>query len=332
MALLFMDSFDHYDNTSIYTKWTSQGLGQNFATGRHGSLGRKAYSLYKGLPAASGSTAIAGFAIYWDGGSALDVLCLDGPGGVQVGVTFQTNGNIYATRGIFNDPVLGQSGAGTIAAYNWYYLEVKVFIDNSAGTLEVRLNGTPIITVTGADTQATSDALFNGFSISGSGKVVFDDLYVCDGSGSDNNDFLGDCRVDAHFPTADGATHTFTPSTGSDHYAMVDEEAPDDDTTYNAAASSSLKDTLEVDDFKNTGGVIYGAQVLVSAKKSDAGASSLCPVVRHNSTDNDGTAVALSTSYNYVRQIYEQNPNGGSPTDWTESDFNAAEFGYKKTV
>ena len=111
---------------------------------------------------------------------------------------------------------------------------------------------------------------------------------------------------------------------------MVDETTPDDDTTYNSTATVNHVDTHVVQDAPVVGATLYGVQVCVSTKKSDAGAGALAPVVRHSGTDYAGTAVNIGTGYGYVTQVYGQNP--GTSAAWVEADFNAAEFGYKRTA
>jgi hypothetical protein len=73
-----------------------------------------------------------------------------------------------------------------------------------------------------------------------------DDLYVCDGSGSVNNDFLGECRVLTLLPSdGNGSNNDFDTSAGgspADHGAMVNDTTPNDDTDY---VSSSTVDHVD---------------------------------------------------------------------------------------
>src|SRR4029079_19356311 len=134
------------------------------------------------------------------------------------------------------------------------YLELKVTIDNSVGTVTVRVNGVVWLALTGIDNQATASATWNELGINRPGSTTAgiqwdcDDLYVGDGSGAAPwNDFLGECRVDARVPTGPGATTTWTPSVGA-NWQCVDEIPPNDDTDFTTAAAAGLTDTFVVED------------------------------------------------------------------------------------
>jgi hypothetical protein len=160
--------------------------------------------------------------------------------------------------------------------------------------------------------------------------ITFDDFYVLDGTGpAPLNGFLGDCRVDVRLPTAAGATTGWTPSAGA-NWAAVDDAAPNADTDYVSAATSPLTDTYTIQDAPVPGALLYGVQLCASLKKSDAGTCSVAPVVRHSGVDYPGTAVNPGTAYAFAVVPYGTNPGTGAP--WTEADFNAAEFGIKRTA
>jgi|PlaIllAssembly_1097288.scaffolds.fasta_scaffold169267_2 hypothetical protein len=344
MALLYIDGFDSYATADVTKRgWTLAGNYSAIeASGRFGSRlrlsgGSGSQAWASRTVAASGSTCIIGVAFnpltFY--ASRPYIFAVLSSGTEQFALGYNSSYQLVVYRGNYAT-ALGTS-ARSIWANSWAYIELKVLISNTVGTYELRVNGDVWSSGTGLDTQGATDANWTTVRLDGpwdpsTPADAFDDLYVCDGSGGLNDDFLGDLRVDAHFPTSDGATHTFTPSTGSDHYALVDDATPNDDTDYNSTTVTGNKDTLGYEDLKNAGGTIIGVQVALVAKKGDAGTCTLCPVVRHSGTDNEGTAVGLSTSYLGVVQMYQQNPNGGSPIDWDETDFNAAEFGYKKVV
>ena len=91
--------------------------------------------------------------------------------------------------------------------------------DQSAGSVEVKVNGTTVLNLTGIDTCYSANAYANAVRIGGvySGmRGYWDDLWI------DDSDFLGELRVKTYWPDSD-ETHTdFTPNTGTDHYAVVD--------------------------------------------------------------------------------------------------------------
>jgi hypothetical protein len=159
---------------------------------------------------------------------------------------------------------------------------------------------------------------------------VYDDLYLLDNSGSINNNFLGDMRVDAHFPvTPDGTHQDWTPSTGSDRFAVVDDPSANI-TDYNATLTLNDIDTLNIENMKNPGGSIAGLQTMHYHSKADAGACLVAPIVRSGAADYVGSNFAPSVdSFAFQRTLYETNPATG--LQWAESEFDAVEIGYKKT-
>lgn len=252
-------------------------------------------------------------------------------------------------------------GGGGIGAYigdptikwmherEWYYIEFKVVITSgNIGTVTVRVNEEvwgQWTDVTVLDTRGPAGGLWNGgIWLSGGwssvGVGVWDDLYVCDGRGAAPfNDFLGDVRIDAHYPTEDGAYTDFTPSTGTDHFELVNDEwdggvhtkIPNADVDYNTTSTVGAIDTFVCEDFKAPGFPLLAIQHAMSHKKLDAGTAACASVIRQGTTNYVGTDEYSSEgSYYYALTIYTTEPATG--TSWTEAGFNAMEIGYKKTI
>lgn len=353
MALLFMDSFDHYATADLMEKWSSMAgaVVISAGTGRRGSASGRITSastnaLVKGLPA-SGGTGILGFGFVVSNLASRRIAGLFDAGAVRDQVYLQVNidGSVAVYRGVSSSTTPGgniagvllgaPSAGGVIAAGVSAYIEFKVTLHDTTGAATVRVNGTTVLALTNQDTANGSAAwtsMWLGASPTGAlpASADFDDLYVLDGTGpAPWNDFLGDCRVDPRYPTAAGATTGWTPSAGA-NWSCVDEPAPNDDTDYTSAAAAGLTDTFVVQDAPVPGAAIYGIQHCLSAKKTDAGAASMAPVIRHGSVDYVGIDINPSTAYTVLTQIAATNP--GTAAAWTESGFNAAEFGYKRTV
>lgn len=349
MALLFMDSFDHYATADITEKWTAvEAAGQwtiAAAAGRRGSSALRVTSaswwIQKALPAGA-TTVVVGVAYKPPSLSTNLVLELSEATAAHVGLRVNTDGSVSVHRmlsGPFstsNDVTLGTSAPGLVTAGVFTYIEIKATIHDTTGSVEVRLNGstTPIINVTGVDTRNGGTGVvtlvyFTSYS-GPSGNYDFDDLYLLDGTGSAPwNTFLGDCRVDARYPTAAGATTGWTPSAGS-NWQNVDDAPPNDDTDYNSTSTLNALDTFVVQDAPVVGATIFGVQHCLNLKKMDAGTCTVAPVVRHAGVDNVGADISPGTSYAFGLLVQQTNPGTGA--QWTEAGFNAAEFGYKKTA
>jgi len=358
MALLFIDSFDHYVTADLTEKWSASAVTGGGAiaigagTGRRASQGLQAncgggstnptYYVQKVLPAAD-ATFVVGMAVRVPTGligtAGLALAGVRDGGTTQISLRLNNDFTLTVLRGIHNGTVLGTTTA-TMTAATFGYLELKVLIHPSAGTVDLRLNGVSVLSLTAQNTRASAASQWTSvilgmfdavtFSALGSSKIAdYDDLYVLDGTGAAPwNTFLGDCRVDALSPTAAGATTGWTPSTGA-NWSCVDETAPNDDTDYTSATTIGLTDTFVVQDIPVAGSVIYGVQHNLSVKKMDAGAALIAPVVRHGGADFVGADIAPGTTYAYGLQVAQVNP--GTSAAWTEAGFNAAEFGYKKT-
>lgn len=182
---------------------------------------------------------------------------------------------------------------------------------------------------TKAQTSATANTVYIGHSALANvaGLHYWDDLYICDGTGSTNNDFLGDVRVQTLYPSSAGATSAFTSSSGGVNYTNVDETPANGDTDYNSSATVGATDTYGYTDIPASA-TVKGVQVNVIARKDDAGTRTIAPVVRHSGTDYVGTAQSAGAgTYSDLLQLYEQNP--GTSAAWVATDVNNAEFGAK---
>lgn len=338
MALLFCDSFDHY--TAPASKgWSVVNVG--IAGARNGNGMYVQGNWQAGVTGTASRTwtpsseIILGTAIYI-GNSNLTQWRLDlrEGGTVHLSVTVNGSGQLEFRRGA-GGTLLGTSTT-VVAASTWFYLEVRVKVHDTTGTLRVRVNGTEEITLSGQDTRngGTSgviDGLLltaNQITFSGPWNVYFDDMYVCDVSGTTNNDFLGDIVVKALFPNANGNSSVLAGSDGNstDNYALVDETAPNDDTDYVESSTPGDKDTYGYQDLSYVSADVYAVQVLPYAKKNDAGSRTIKSVARVSGVEADGPAKTLTTAYQYLSDIRETKPGGGS---WTIADVNAAEFGVK---
>lgn len=339
MTLLFMDGFDHYATADITKKWTTNSSATISTSGGRRSSGALSCAIgnyaVKTL-STTYSTIIVGFALKPNSlsDSWRDILSLFEGATQHLTFTIKAAGKILIYRGNSTTGTLLATGTVTINTGVWTYVEVKVTINDTTGSTEVRLNGVADsgLTLTNTDTRngGTSgaiDGIWTGTSSSMS--ALYDDYYVCSTAGSTNNNFLGDCRVDTILPTGDGNYTQFTPSTGTAHWSLVDENPPNT-TDYVSSATSGDRDSYTFPDLSGLSSqTVYGIQINAAALKSDAGARSLGTMSRLSGADKDGVGTAMSTSLVYISEIQETDPTSAA---WTESNVNAAEFGVKVTA
>jgi hypothetical protein len=337
VALRFCDGFDHYAVGDVLAKWTSLATGPaSMQTGRFGSgqamrftaLNRQVTKVID-----SQATWIVGFAYRSQGFNANQGIIVFIDGAVtHCDLRVDAGGHLFFTR---NGTTIGSVGTTVLNTNTWYYLEVKVTISDAAGVAVAKINGVTELNGSSLDTRNAGNATADTVRINSTGgssvaeTTDFDDLYVCDASGSTNNDFLGDVRVEALFPNGNGNSSVLVGSDGNstDNYLLVDETTP---ATADYVESSTVgdKDTYAYTNPTSTSGSVFGVQVLPYAAKTDAGARSIVSVARLSGTEVDGAAKTLpaSGSPGYLPDIRETKPGGGS---WSISDVSNAEFGVK---
>ena len=243
MALLWVEGFEKF-GTGAINSWggrTSIGLkyhptttgGITMVTGRYGGLAAQFSSqtsrLITPFLGTNSDTMISGVAFKITAVTeTTKILDLRDPGNYGQGVAQRALcANLLATREIRlmrGDTTLNTSTTANIQDDTWYYLEMKVTAVDSGGTAEVRLDGVQIIDFTG-DTNLGLEILSSAILAPYSDDIItFDDWYVCDDTGSTNNNFLGVCSVEALTPSSD-VSGNWTANSGSDLYAMVDGDA-----------------------------------------------------------------------------------------------------------
>jgi len=332
---------DHYSYAQITRKWDAIGTGGQGSSSISSGNGRRSSNCIRFTNWSHPTwkvfdqqgTWIVGFAFKHDAhpsGNRHLVGVLDGSSH-QCCVRFNLDGTVSAVRGDGGGTVLATSVA-TFPISIFDYYEVKFVVHNTTGSIEVRKNGTTILTTGATNTRggtannsgATIAFLHQGGTV-GSAGLDLDDVYICDGQGSANNDFLGDCRVDATFPNAEASTIEFTPSTGTDNSALVDDNPSNDDTDYVSSSTPGDHDLYDFPAIAPTAGSVFGVAVHITARKDDAGVREIRDKIRQGGTTYDGTTVGISTSYDMYTEIHEEDPDTSAP--WTIAGVNSAEFG-----
>jgi hypothetical protein len=330
VSLRFMDGFDHYATADISLKWTSSSsygiaaTGGRFGAGKgFTSFGSAGY-VYKTLD--NQATWIVGCAYNGPAATSQVIVALLDAGSAQIELRLDASNHVVVTR---NGTVLGTS----VATFNptiYHYYELKATIHPSTGSYEVQVDGLSVLSGSGANTRNTANSYANQVSFLGSPAsggtnlgTNLDDIYICDGTGAANNNFLGDTRIYSLYPASAGNSTQWTPSAGA-NYAAVDEAAQNGDTDYVADSTVGHTDTYTMQDMP-AGAVVKAVQTNLVVRKDDAGLRQVAPVLRPVATDRVGTTVTLATSYVIATQQYDTNPETSAA--WTAAEVNATEFG-----
>jgi len=337
MSLLFMDGFDDDLCNAGYKGYIGQSpTGSDISTtyGRFSTKGARIGDITNDyLDRATGSTndtIILGFGGYIANLSNADVFVrLLDSGIVQIQFRLYDDGSISAFR---SSTLLGNSGPNKFLEDVWQYWEIKVKIANTGGTVDVRVNGVSILSLSSQDTQQSANAYVTNWQVAGGSGYIeefwIDDLVVMDGSGSSPyNNFLGDIHVELILPDGNGNSSGMSGSDGNstDNYLLVDDN-PVVTTDYVEATTEGTKDTYAMENLSAaTTASVYGIQVALVEQKDDSNAKYMRPVIRRSSTDYVGTSISLSTSWAGDMQIWEQDPS--TAANWTVTNINGLEVG-----
>lgn len=330
MALLWFDGFDNYTGAATANAHGYVASGTTNGSGRFSGLAlgvSTAASIYRSIT--DSTEVITGFAFQTSHtGSGNVAVGFHSSGGTAIGGLRWdgTNRRFYLTVGTATTSL-----ATTLTTMNlstWYYVEVRWAM---SGTVQVRINGVTEMTYTGTVTngQSSIGRVYFGQALGGSGMgttTLYDDWYVLDTTGTTQNTFLGDCRVETVRPNANYSTQ-FTPNvSGAANYTMVDESgASDGDTTYVYAANSGLRDLYGIDQLSSNPATIHAVAVQHYARKSDAGTRNTQAVLQSGSATALGTSQALSASYQGFTDIWTTDPGTGGA--WNRNSLEAAKIG-----
>jgi hypothetical protein len=333
-VLRHFDGFDSYPTADLGLRYNIPGNGSFRVVpgaGRFGSGGLQNV-------ASGGSEALAKF--FDDQPTWVAGVCykFDLAGKATMIITFQDSGqgqvelwmntsNILCIR---RNGTLLASGTTPLTVNTFYFLELKATI-GSSGSAAVHIGGTPEVTFSGnTDAQGSGKAnrvclFYDQFQI----QNTFDDYYICDGTGSRNNDFLGDVRVEDLSPSGLGFYSNFAVTGAATAVLAVNETTEDGDTSYVSSATVGDRETFTFPNLTSAPSAVYGVQFVAVARKDDAGSRALTPLVRHAGTNYLGVQQALPDSYAYVTQTLETNPATGSP--FTGTEVNGLEAGFQTT-
>jgi hypothetical protein len=343
MALIFADSFDHYNAAYIPSKWTASffGVGAanfvlNTTNARTGPQCAQIGNAGQAVTIENSTIWTFGAAFNWQaygGGIAFAHL-----GTIQVQCLINSDGTFTVSNGPigFNPgTALGSTNPSVaVTVGRYYYIEFQSVINKTGGTAVVRINGQVVLSLSGVNTSPNGDNVADQFVVFGPGGsnfVFVDDLYVTDGTGVLNS-FLGDVAIGLIMPASDGDFTQWTPSTGSAHFSLVNEVPPDGDSTYVwTIAPSSGPYPIDCYHFQPVllTRTIIAIQVNVIARKSDTGNRALSAITRFGGANNIANPSGRYVNETYIdyRSCYDVNPLTTNP--WTPTDVNNTQWGYQ---
>lgn len=221
------------------------------------------------------------------------------------------------------------ASVGFDAVATWFHVGMTIKTGGS-GFVSVYLNSEQILTYSGSVAASIIYAVCGGRTSVASGGwatyAYFDDFYA-DDTTAEVDAAPPQYRYDYVTTSGAGANAAWTGFSGA-NYLNVDEAPPDDDTTYNRAIATALKDTFA------TANITIPADHRINAvipmqvvKRENASVSSQ---IRLHAFDGaiyaDGTDRLPGTTY---AELFEYMLTQPDATDWNEIDTNAMQFGYE---
>lgn len=322
--VLFKDSFDRYDTGNLsgslldnfLSRWTQVGGTPTIiSTGRNGQAIQAGNANFSKTLAHS-TRWVVGFAFLATApGNTQNIYQLANNDNILARVIYDTDSTLSIRAG--NTTQLGATNRA-LHLNRWYYIEIDISLSGSSpimASVELRINGNVEVSGSGSTGVNAANTLSNDssgnfhqfFGIGGVGNAdYFDDLYIKNEAG-----YEGDPKVVPAYPSADGGTLMWTPSAGSDHFAMVDTH-PVDLTKWLETTGTNDIDLWEFV-LPNVGGIV-AINFSVLARKDDEGTKSFKIVFGPSGTDalSDEFFVSDVTPEYYEWSLKQDPTSGGT--------------------
>lgn len=340
MALLFFEGFDKYGTAAQMLQQANYGSSSSpsivTTTPR---TGRACLEMWNGqnirfnvVPA--GNTLIVGAGVFFVGsanGSQFPIqLWASNAGRANISLATSPSGQLQLRR----DATILWANTDVEPAGTWLHYELKAVLDHTAnGALTLRRNGQILVALTGIPTKIAAtdqvDALRAVENLGSSQRTRLDDIYICDGTGTANNDFLGQRRVRTLLPNADLQTD-WIPTPAGSNATRVGEEAADDDASYVAAAAAGPVDRYGLQDLPASVATVSGVRLSYRVRKQDAVPAETRCFIQSGAAVAQGPDDAPDVTYRYFSALFPTDPATGAA--WTPTAVNALSTGIQRIL
>jgi hypothetical protein len=207
--------------------------------------------------------------------------------------------------------------------------------NGTGGSITIRVNGRQVYEKLAFDSTSTSDG-WSRVQWKGHGTdSAIDDIYICNGDGAENNDFLGDIRVLSSNPSADFLTEWDQSGVGG-HFEEIDDQPlsaglggePWTDADYIEDDTPGNKCLFEYEDvapsFINQD--VKGLQLATAVRVTNPQAMRFKNILLSGGiADELCDDTLMWDTYQPVVSISELDPDTTDP--WTVTGINATKFG-----
>lgn len=234
----------------------------------------------------------------------------DAGGSRQITIRTQSSQRIDLCTGLSTQVAVS---ANDVLPVDGSFHYITAFIDSANSVARIEVDGVQVISYAGSLGSAI-DAV--GLASSSGTGCEFDDWFVSD------NELHEECIVLTQFPTGDGDTTDFTPDTGTDNYARVDDNPSDEDTSYVEGSSDGNLDLYTFDAITQTD--VLAVQVNLVCK-TPSSTDNVEPSIKSGGTVYNGASESIGTTYETAIAVFNDDPDTSSA--WIYSDLNNAQFG-----
>lgn len=250
-------------------------------------------------------------------------------GGTLCFLGIDASGNLIVDSG-FNT---WTDTGNTLTDNTWYQIEFMVRLDAADGAFEVRVNGVRQDNLTRSGVDTANGGVPDRVAFDNS-VGDFDDFTLKVGfAGWTDSDWIG--RVDGYpkittlYPNADGALAAWTPSTGTDLYAVVD-EVPASTTDFISSNVASQAASFRLTSLPATAATVHFVkQVAYSRANGSESMRALTLyaagqlIIQHRATN-----ATMNTTWTFREREWPRNERQGQ--QWKTDAFPTLEVGYRR--
>ncbi len=333
MTLFFTDGCDSYNTSAdILTKWQGANGGWTYSstagiTGGGGIQATSAVSLRNVNGAPAGKRMNFGFYMKLSAapGATAQILTVQNTAAALRGdISVSTSGVL-----ILRDPftTIKQTGGTLVSDNNWHW--VDCYLDQTTSANQGCLvDG---ITQWNSSNNLGGNDNIGYYALIGvaSRTLTIDDFIAYENTTGAPNDAswpLNARVITTLRPTADSVVQ-FTPSTGVSNYALVNEQAADDDTSYVQDYVSGHQDLYDFADLSFTPSAINAVMLNGKIRNANPGTANY-QLICKNTSQADGTSTVLPTGYAVKQQYFYVDP--ATSAAWAAAGLNTAKFGIKR--
>lgn len=318
MALQMIEGFETQEAISR-PNWSRTSF--SWPAGRFGGKAMGGYNDMVVYPPQNAEVVICGFAWYTEMNYLNVDLYTPSLSSIQARMVIGSDRLVKFYRG-GGSTLLWTGSSPVIQANAWHYIEIKARIASAGGLLEIRVDGVTVGTYVGNTMNAAdSSALVSTVRIN---NITIDDFYLCDGTGDEFNNYLGEIQVETLVPNANGSASQLTGSDGNsvDNYLLVD-EFPMSETDYAQSVVAGARDLYGFTNLIQSGQIL-AVQPEIALTKGNAGPAYARIVEKVEGTERKSIDIPASNLLWKHTGPKTRDPRG---LPWTTATVNAAEFG-----